>query len=187
MAPDRELYPRLLGNAWNELDGCVRRLHLGPYPVRAAGTFRVWHDSGPWVRVLRRLLRLPHAGESVPLRLTVLARGHGEEWRRVFAGRPLTSFQSAAPGRLLVERMGPIEMRLRLRAAEGSLSYRSVAVACVGGPLRLALPRGLAPRVTAREDPGGGPERVRIFVQVFVPRLGLLIAYAGTVATGESG
>jgi hypothetical protein len=120
--PPSPLYPRLIGTAWHELAECVRLLHDGGRIICAAGTFCV-HQAQP---LLARLARMPVAGERVPLRLVITPIDNGEVWHRTFAGKPLVSQQWARPDGLLVERMGPLELRFRLTGQAGALCYRSV-------------------------------------------------------------
>ena len=174
------LYPRLLGAAWDSLDAAVQRLHIDTGPVRATGTFRVWHGRSRLVRLLVRLLPLPPAAMAVPMRLTVTPCAHGERWCRTFGGTPLRSTQSAGPSGLLAERMSLLELQFRLEAREGMLCYRAAGAAIVIGPRRLPLPRWLAPRVLAHEAPGAGGD-ARVSVAVLLPVGGLLVAYAGHV------
>jgi hypothetical protein len=180
------LYPELLGAAWADLDEGVRRLHGEGAGVRAAGVFRVRRGSGRLARLLARLVRLPAAAETVDLQLVVVQQAHGEEWRRTFGTHPLTSFQSRRHDGLLVERMGPVELRFALRAEGGALLYRSTGASMRLGPLRIPLPRRLAPRVEAWERPAGEPGRAHVAVEVHLPLAGLLVAYEGSVTRVEA-
>src|SRR5215467_13279019 len=153
-SPSR-LYSKLLGASWPDLDVAIRRLHGSGGTVQAVGVFQVSHGSNWLARTLARLARLPAAGNAVDVRLQVTAQEEGEEWRRTFAGRPLVSMQSNRPdGRsngVMVERMGIVEMRLRLEVVGGALNYRTVSAALRLGSLRIPLPCWLSPYVTARE------------------------------------
>lgn len=182
---DAGLYPRLLGTAWDELSEALRRLHHGQSAVHAAGVFRVQRGSNPLARCVAWLARLPAAGEAVDLRLVVAPREDGEEWRRTFAGRPLVSYQWQRPEGLLAERMGQLELGFRLTVADGSLLYQSVRAALRLGPLRLPLPHGSRPWVTASEKPGDGADWMDVWVDVRMPLVGMLVTYAGSVRIDE--
>jgi Domain of unknown function (DUF4166) len=180
------LYRQLLGASWDELGEAVRRLHGEEETVRAAGVFRVWHGSNRLARMLVWLGGLPAAGESVDTQLTVAPRELGEEWKRTFAGRPMTSFQWGRPDGLLAERMGPLELCFRLEVCGGALVYHSAGAALRLGPLVFPLPRWCAPRISARETPLDGRDRTLVSVEARAPLLGLMIAYEGTVTRIEA-
>jgi hypothetical protein len=139
---------------------------------------------------LARLAHLPAAGEAVDVRLQVTALEDGEEWRRTFAGRHLVSMQSNRhDGRLdgvMVERMGIVEMRLRLEVVGGALSFQTVSVALRMGSLRIPLPHWLSPRVTAWERAVDDRNQIHVSVNVTFPLLGRLIAYDGYLTQVEA-
>ena len=180
------LYPQLATASWPELDESVRRLHSAGEIVQASGIFRVRHGQNPLARWLAWLAGLPLAGEAVNVRLTVIPTRGGEQWRRSFAGRALASFQLKGPDGLLAEQMGPLEMWFRLEISRVALIYHPRGAALRLGPLRLALPRWLAPRVCACEKPARDRDGVHTFVEVSVPLLGLVLAYEGTVTRAEA-
>lgn len=74
------LYPRLVGAAWSALAEPLQRLHLGLETVHATGIFTVRHGTRLLARLLAVVLRLPMAGEDVPVRLVVTPHRHGERW-----------------------------------------------------------------------------------------------------------
>jgi hypothetical protein len=180
------LYPQLLGTSWDDLDEAVQRFHGEGETVRATGTFRVRHGDNRLARFLVHLAGLPAAGEAVEVRLVVVPRDNGEEWRRAFAGRPLVSFQWKRPDGLLAEHMGFLEMWFRLEVTGGVLIYHPQRAALRLGPLRIPLPRWCAPRVSAWEKPVGDGERTQVSVEVSMPLLGLLLAYEGTLTGVEA-
>jgi hypothetical protein len=178
------LYHQLLGASWNDLGEAVRRLHAEGQTVQAAGRFQVRHGDNRLTRLLVRLAGLPAAGEAVDVRLAIIPLRQGETWSRKFAGRPLVSFQSKGPDGLLAESMGPLELQFRLEILGEALVYHPEKAALRLGPLRIPLPRWLAPRISARENPSG-PNRTHVAVEVSLPVLGLLIAYNGTMTPLE--
>jgi hypothetical protein len=126
------------------------------------------------------LLRLPRASEAAETRLVVRRRNGGERWVRMFDGRRLSSDQYLAPDNTLGERFGPLELRFRLEAVDGSLVFRQVGAAVRCGPLRAMLPRALAPRVEGCAEPAGA-RGARVRVKVTLPGAGLILAYDGTL------
>ncbi len=181
------LYERLVGAGWERLDEAVRRFHPTGASLRAAGTFAVRRGRGRLSGLLARLMSLPESGEAVPLLLRVTPRAGGERWRRSFAGRDFVTEQDAGARSLLVERAGPVEMLFRLKVEGGALVYGHAGTALRAGPLRVPLPRRLAPRVEASERAGAGGRGVRVSVCVTAPLVGPLIRYEGSVKTVEEG
>jgi hypothetical protein len=135
---------------------------------------------------MARLARLPAAGEAVDVRLQVTAQEEGEEWRRTLAGRHLVSMQYDRGAGLLVERLGIVEMLLRLEVVGGALSYQTVSADMRLSFLRVPLPYLLSPNVTAWEKAVGDTNQVHVFVDVTLPLLGRLIAYDGIITQVEA-
>ncbi len=180
------LYPKLLGEAWANLDSAVQRLHSCHGPVQAGGIFHIRHGSNWFARLLAWLMQLPKAGEAVDTRLRITAQGDREEWRRHFAGRPWITVQFAGSDGLLVERVGLTETRFRLQVLAGALNYQSVSAALCVGRLRVPIPRWFCPKVTASEKPTGEDGHIAVSVKVSLPLVGLLIAYEGKLTRVET-
>jgi len=104
----------------------------------------------------------------------------------MFAGRPLVSMQSARGAGLLVERLGIVEMPLRLEVVRGALSYKTVSAALRLGFLRVPLPYWLSPYVTAWEKSVSDTNQIHVSVDVTLPLLGRLIAYDGILSQIEA-
>ena len=79
---------------------------------------------------------------------------------------------------MLVERFGFLELRFAVVPQHGGLRYRQLAASIGLGPLRVPLPRALAPMVEACEDPAGD-DRVAVDVRVTLPGAGVLLTYRG--------
>jgi hypothetical protein len=179
------LYPRLVGAAWSALAGPLQRLHLGLETVQATGMFTVRHGTWPVARLLAALLRLPMAGEDVPIRLVVTPHRHGERWQRTFAEGSLVSEQDAGPEGCLGERFGLLDIQFRLAVIDRTLYFRQEGVGLSCGVLRVPLLRWLSPQITAREWAIPGQAHVQVAVSVRVPPVGLLLAYTGAIVTEE--
>jgi len=184
-APSR-LYQKLLGASWPDLDVVLRRLHDSGETVRALGVFRVRRGNTRLARTMARLARLPAEGEAVDVRLQVTAQEDVEEWRRTFAGRPLVSMQYDRGAGLLVERLGIVEMLLRLEVVGGALSYQTIGAVLRLGLLRVPLPYRLSPYVAAWEKAVGDTNQIHVSVDVAMPLLGRLIAYDGILTQVEA-
>jgi len=179
------LYPRLVGTAWSALAEPLQRLHRGLETVHATGMFTVRHGTRPLARLLAAILRLPMAGEDVPVRLVVTPHRHGERWQRMFAERSLMSEQYAGSAGCLVEHLGLLDIWFRLAVVDRTLCFRQERVGLSCGALHVPLPRWLSPQITAREWAMPGQGRVQVAVSVSVPLVGLLLAYAGSIAPEE--
>jgi Domain of unknown function (DUF4166) len=175
------LYPRLVGAQWAHLGEPVQRLHAGTSELRGAGKFTIRHGERAWSRLLARLLRFPRAGNDVPVKLVVTPTGGGERWHRTFGPSSLISEQNADSRGLMVERMGPTDVSYHLEVAGGALYYRQAGTALRLGPIRLPLPRWLAPHIVARESAMADEKSTQVSVKVTLPLIGLLISYKGYV------
>jgi hypothetical protein len=180
------VYRQLLGSSWSALGESVRRLHGEGEIVRAAGTFRVCHGNNRLARVLARLGGLPAAGDAVAIHLHITPNGIAEKWHRTFAGKSLVSWQRPGRNGLLVEEMGPLEIRFRLEVCEGSLQYHTASVALRLGLWRVPLPRWCIASMSGREQPLDDPRQTAIDVEVSLPLLGMLISYDGVVTRIDS-
>ena len=122
---------------------------------------------------------------AAPVRLIVRHRGLVERWHRTFGGRSLVTLQSEAPGGLMAERCGPLEILSGVTVSDGVLLYRHVGLVLRLGRLRIPLPDWLSIQVAGREgpaEPGDDPRpHTQIDVRVTGPTGGLLFAYRGTV------
>lgn len=181
------LYERLLGEAWNDLDEPVRRLHMRGSGPCGEGTFEV--TGGNFVaRALARLARLPATGERVRVRLSVtILEGIGERWHRTFEVRAFDTVQREGKGNLLAERAGPFELLFRLSEERGSLVYKQSGAALRVGLLRVPLPRVLAPRVEARERGADDGRSVEVHVRSSAPLVGLVLSYEGCLRVKDEG
>ncbi len=174
------LYADLLGPAWEALPGVVRRLHR---EGRATGLFSVRRGRGPLVALIAWLCRMPPAGEQVPTRLEVRRDGALQCWERAFGPHALVSMQRALAGARLAERLGPVECVFRLRPVSGGLAYEQVGARLCLGPLRLPLPRVLAPRIAAETLERGGS--MHVHVRIALVGVGPVLAYEGVVTPEE--
>jgi hypothetical protein len=173
------LYPRLVGEAWAELDASVQRWHNAARQVQGTGLFTVRHGQTGLARFLVWLLRLPTSGEALATRLVLERHAWGETWSRTFAGRALLTVQYQRGTELLAERLGWLEFWFRLRVIEHTLDFWHTGTAGVLGPIRVPLPRWLAPRITAREWAGLEEGSLQVAARVSLPCIGLLMAYEG--------
>ena len=180
------LYQRILGDEWRHLDGAIQQLHTPGKGVHATGFFRVIHGRHRTARLLARLLRLPAEAENVEARLHVEPAGSAELWSRTFDGRPLVTRQTGAALGILTENVGRLELQFRLSVRNGAMIYQSLRAGLRIGSRLMPLPTWIAPIVAASEKPSARTGCVSISVIVSLPRIGLLLSYAGEVETQES-
>jgi hypothetical protein len=177
------LYEQIMGESWHALAAPVRRLHAAAVR-RARGRFEISSGASVVSRLVAAICRLPRSADAADTRLAVTCRHGLERWERTFDGRRVRTWQRQSRRGLLCERFGMVAFDFTLEAADGCLIYRQRDAAMILGPARLRIPRGLAPRIDARECPAGSA-RVEVDVRVTLPRAGLLIAYRGSIETED--
>ena len=179
--PD-QLYPRLFGAVWSEIDTALQRMHCNCGPVHATGAFRISHGTSLGAKLLLLFLRLPPPNAAAHVELTVRPVEESETWLRSFDGHPVVTVQRESAGGLLAERFGPIEFRFRLSFADHAIHYRQVGVILrLALPLfpEIPLPRWASPQVSARETAGANQMETCVLVEVSAPFAGLLFSYEG--------
>lgn len=164
-----EVLENCLGLEYGNLPPLLREAHSGQ--TRLEGIVHV--ERGNWLaRFLCALVGMPPAAEHC--RLTVDGEHSAEQmlWQRSFDGFVMNScFQR--DGNRLLERLGPIVMRLRLSVVDGVLRYSLEKTRFWGIP----VPAFLAPKTEAIEEQYGDWYRFRVRVEL--PVIGLMIAYGG--------
>jgi hypothetical protein len=87
---------------------------------------------------------------------------------------------------LLMEKLGIVEIPLRLEVVGGALSYQTTGAALSLGSFRIPLPYWLSPYITAWEKAVGDTNQIHVSVDVTLPLLGRLIAYDGILTQVEA-
>jgi hypothetical protein len=168
------LYRRVLGARFDDLPDVLKRFHDGTTGSSARGAMRVVRGDGLVRQFVAELLRLPRAGESVPIRLEVEVDGDRERWLRQFPGRRTTTVQWAE-GNLLMERIGPTTFSSALVVQGSRLRYEFRRAWFAGIP----LPLWISPYVDGYADAGEAGWQVS--VHIFAPFLGEIVHYEGWV------
>jgi hypothetical protein len=163
----------------------VREAHVGAEVWRGVGLFTVRHGANRLARMLVQLLKLPPAGEDIPVRLTIKSTKGRERWHREFAGHLFITDQRAGGG-LLVEEFGPASICFRLEVTDGSLVYHQIKSALRVGPLRIPIPGPLFPRINARESVPASGRGTHVKVSVTHSLIGLLVSYEGHIEGEET-
>ena len=165
-----------LAPGWPALPAVVRRLHQ---PGTARGSFDVDRGPGLLARCVAALFGLPPAGRAVVVELEVSERDGVQSWARRIGGVALLSTQYRGGPARLFERLGTVECDIDVTAADGALTFATRGARLVFGPVRIPLPRPLAPRIHARAVAAG--DDVSVAVEIGSPMTGRLLRYAGLV------
>jgi hypothetical protein len=176
------LYPRALGDAWEQLPAPVRACHDACPRLSAEGPFVVERSRSWLARVALFAGGMPAAGEDIPLRLEVYAERDSQRWERRFGAFVMTTIQRLLPDGRMSEQRGPLELLFWVTADGGAIHYRPAGLRLCLGPLRIPLPSWLGPRVEARAWREPGDHRMSVRVVMALPLLGEVISYGGPLA-----
>lgn len=175
-APQAQLFPKLLGAAFDTLPPRVQALHRRGGVQRLDGEVTVERGSGRLARLCAWATRLPPAGRG-PIEVEIVAAPHEERWTRHVAGHAMPSRLWAHQG-LLCERLGLVTFGFRLHAQDGAIVWRVARVRALGMP----LPARWFAGVVARESQRGVD--YCFDVAAALPVAGLLVRYRGTLDVG---
>lgn len=152
-------------------------------PVDGAGAFRVIRPGSRVLRRLGDLLGLPPAGADVAVTLRVATGESSDRWDRTFDGRHVVSWVRW-DGMVLVERMGVIEVRFRVeRPSAAAVALIPAGTRIAWGPIRLPLPRRLAPSI--RCEVSAHHDGHHVAVTIATPGGTTVCAYDGTLVDAE--
>ena len=166
---------------WEQLADAIRLAHMPS--VERRGRFCIRHGRNALSQFFARLFRLPRPAEDIETSLLIVADADRESWQRSFAGKPFSTVQWADGGSI-IEKWGCIEICFKPSVKDGCLHYEQRGAAFRAGPVRVPLPRWLAPRIAAVESPVSA-DSIQVSVAVTCPVIGLLIAYDGIVKVGQ--
>lgn len=168
------LYRQLLGDAdYASLPAAVQRFHELRGDCQLTGEVQTEAPAGWLARLAASLLRSPQASTSGTIAFRLQAESQRERWTRSFPGQRSMVSTMRADGELLVEQLGPTQLRFRLEAGDGCLRMRLLGMRLFGLP----CPRVLMPRVVAEER--GDDERLCFEVSAALPLIGRVAAYRG--------
>jgi hypothetical protein len=175
--PAPTLFQTALGDKWQELPPCVRRLHSVQDVERFSGHARVTRGRGLVARMAAFIFGFPEAGDDVPLIITKTRTPAGETWERDFDGRRFRSVltPSVRPQHYR-ERFGPFTYEQELPVEEGVLHFPVRR----GWFLGIRLPSLLLPRSCSREFAVDGAFHFDIGLYAPVAG-GLIVRYQGRV------
>ena len=176
-----DIFPAVLGGAFEALPLQVRAAHLIGGGLRLSGRAHVTRGPTLWARLLAGLFRFPPAADDMPVSVTMTPHRGGETWVRQFGDRKFQSFLIPFNGEM-TETFGPFTFRLGLQVDKGALHFPVLAGRL--GPL--ALPRMMLPQSIAREFAHDG--RFHFDVALHAPLTGkLMVHYQGWLVPAKSG
>jgi hypothetical protein len=176
--PAPTLFQTALGDKWQELPACVRRLHSVQVAESFSGRAQVERGRGIVARLAAWLLGFPAAGDGVPLTVTKTRTGAGEIWERNFAGRRFRSVLTPSDRpQHYRERFGPFTYEQELPVEDGVLHFPVRR----GWFLAIPIPSLLLPRSCSREFAADGA--FQFDVGLYAPLTGgLIVRYRGRLA-----
>ena len=173
------LFRRVLVSEFERLAPRVREVHGGT-SRQLRGLATVTRGNALLGRLIGRIASLPDAQHEGVARIELIVDGRGETWIRHFgASRPMRSRLCARDG-LLVEQLGPAQLRFRLREHDGAVVWDLQSVSLLGLP----APRSWFAATTARSYEQAG--RYCFEVDVRLPFIGHLIGYRGSISSMSS-
>ena len=180
--PEPSLFEAALGADWPRLAAPLRALHSTYRQGVQQGEATVQTGPHPLARLVRWMMRLPAAGERVPVCVRLHTTATQEHWQRQFGH---THFRSTlrwdAQRQRLTEQFGLLRFQLGLTVdEEGALHWPVTRGWCCGLP----LPRWLLPISTSREDVDEAG-RFRFDVRIALRGIGLISHYRGWLAPGN--
>jgi Domain of unknown function (DUF4166) len=164
-----DLFKDCLGEKFEQLAPLVRKAHAGK--VRLEGDVVVERGNAI-AQLVCNLFGMPPA--SLKCRLVVLGSHDAQTmtWNRHFDDHPMDS-HFYKDGDYVVERLGPIHMKMALEVSDGVLTYSLAKTRIFGIP----IPKFISPRVKAVEQQV--EDKYRFSVVVGMPVVGMLVSYLG--------
>jgi hypothetical protein len=162
------------------LHPAVARLHFGSGSYAAEGTFAVRRGRRLQARAVGAAMGLPPAGRAVRVRLDVERDDDQERWHRSFGGRSLDATVKRVGPDSILECFGPFEFRYDVQVVRGALLLRLASTQLRVGPVCIAIPRAIAPRIRGCVARGDGSV-LRVSVVVIAPWGDLVVAYRGAI------
>lgn len=170
------LYRTVMGGEFDAMPSITRAIHNPDPERRFVGRAQVRRGQNWLARLLASWLKLPRAGDGVPIEVTITRDGEQDIWTRNFDGEVFQSRQfgeETSNGKRLMETIGPITTRLRIEARHDGLNLHAERAFWHG----VTLPHWLTPKVHASERAYGG---AHLFdVSVSLPLIGQVMAYRG--------
>lgn len=172
----QDVFPLLLGNAFQHLPPAVKAAHQVQQQQTLAGRASVQRGTGLWANGIATLFGFPTATPDIAVNVQMQQHGGTEVWHRRFGAQRFTSTLAAGTGPLqwlLVERFGPLRFHIALVVADKKLHWVVRGATFLGLP----LPRFLVPRGNSYEYESQG--RFHFHVEVRLPLIGLVVRYQG--------
>ncbi len=167
-------YEFILGPRFGDLHRNLQKLHGRTPEQRALGRLDVVRGDTWPSRMLAAVLRLPRAGNQIPVRLAVHRDRKRERWKREFGDCVVQSYQQAA-GSHLRETFRCMSFGFDLQVINGGLKITSREFRLLG----IRIPDWLAPSIVAQEAANG--DGWLVDVQISWRAAGCILCYSGTM------
>jgi Domain of unknown function (DUF4166) len=171
---EQPIFARILAKDFASLPPPIQQMHDDRDEKLFTGHCDIEHDQGFLGSLIRKIARLPSAGNNIPLTVKINRHGNSEVWRRQFANQTMTS-QLWCDGILLRERLGPATLHFQLRVLDQTVQWRLSKISVFG----IALPVSLCKGVRAEESVRHG--HYYFDVQAKLPWIGMLVCYRGVL------
>lgn len=177
------LYRQILGPAFDQLPARVQELHYSAGSRQWSGHAEVRRGRGLLARFVAVAFGFPRAARQVPVTVAFAPERNGERWTRNFGGTIFASVQSCGVGKdqhLLVERFGPLSFAMALLVEGDRLCLVPRRWSFLGIP----MPHFLLPTGASFETEID--EKFHFNVEIGIPLIGPIVAYAGALLPVES-
>jgi hypothetical protein len=170
------LFQDCLGDKLQQLSPRVRQAHIGQ--VRLEGEVSVVRGN-IIANIICNIFGMPPAFKKCHLIVEGNHTSNSMTWNRRFNQHPMNS-HFYKDGTHLVEKLGPIHMKLELSVDKGALTYSLISTRIFG----VLIPKFFSPQVTAIEQQF--EEQYRFSVEVTMPVIGKLVQYWGDMVITET-
>ncbi|MDP7034129.1 MAG: DUF4166 domain-containing protein [Planctomycetota bacterium] len=175
------LYGRIRGMDWSQVDPTLQALHLSEEDLDTRGRFRVTRSRNVLARMIGRWMNLPPAGDPVEVHIHVQREHNQETWTRNFSGAIFKSWQTLDPEGMLVERFGRFEFRFHVETIPQGIHFRQTDFRMRIGRGWMPLPPWLSTRIEATETISGHSAHPQVEVDISIPIFGSILRYDGTL------
>lgn len=173
---DWPLFRKVLGDVWHELPPEIRNLHGDSGSTSFVGAASVERGRSILSRLVGKLIGVPTAASSVPVKVIIEPMSGKERWTREFSGYRFGSEYSQGGGRfarLICERFGPVTIGMALTWDGSKLHFIPRRWTILGIP----MPAFLSPAGSINESVVDG--KFQFDVEIKLPIAGHLVTYKG--------
>lgn len=183
------LYEVILQHEWQQVEEKLRQFHEQGLGCTGEGRFVVKRGPGFLGRLFAAVMLFPPEGDNVQTHLEVKRSLDGEnkqseKWKREFNQKRFYTEQYAYKG-MLAEKMGPLELVMKLTVNNGAICFSQAGAAFVIGPVRIPFPGFLSPSIAGRQSMPAN-NTLRTHITTGLPMIGSVISYDGDVTVAST-